>query len=66
MTDNMKKLLELASDNEELKAKLIAIAKENDISLTDADFELSEDALNAVSGGMILIGDDRKKGPALM
>lgn len=63
MTENIKKLLELASTNEELKAKLtdaskdefIAVAKENGIELTDADFEqsseLSEDELNAVAGG---------------
>ncbi len=64
MTENIKKLLELASTNEDLKTKLtnvskddfIAIAKENGIELTDADFEapqgeISDDELNAVAGG---------------
>ncbi len=64
MTDNMKKFLELISGNEELTAKLngaskeetIAIAKENGIELTDADFEaasgeIADDDLGAVSGG---------------
>lgn len=66
MTENMKKLLELTSENEELKDKLsnvsrkevIALAKEYGIELTDADFaaqtggeELSDDELDAVAGG---------------
>lgn len=59
MTENIKKLIELASANEALKARLIgasreaviAIAKEQGITLTEADFELPEEALNAVSGG---------------
>lgn len=65
MTDNMKKFLELISDSEELSAKLniatmeeaIAIAKEQGITLTDADFvlpsgEVSDDELDGVSGGI--------------
>lgn len=64
MTENMKKLLELASVNEEFKDKmnaaskeeLIALAKEHGLTLTEADFdaptgELSDDELDAVSGG---------------
>lgn len=65
MTENIKKLLQLASDNEELKNRLnkaskdeiISIAKENGVTLTDADFEqsseVSDDELNAVAGGDI-------------
>lgn len=65
MTENIKKLLELVSNNEELKNKLnnapreefIAIAKEQGITLTEADFEagngeLSEDELDTVTGGV--------------
>lgn len=64
MTENMKKLLEIASGNEELKDKLskaskeeiIAIAKENGITIAEADFEeakgeLNDDELAAISGG---------------
>lgn len=59
MTDNIKKLLELASADAELKAKLtnaskesiIATAKEAGIELTDADFELPDEELSTVSGG---------------
>ena len=64
MTENMKKFLELASANQELgmnissadKDKLIVIAKENGIELTEADFvapvgELSDDELETVAGG---------------
>lgn len=64
MTENMKKLLEAASTNEDLKNKLngsaketiIALAKAQDIELSDADFvpqkaELSEDELESVAGG---------------
>ena len=66
MTENMKKLVELVSQNTELVAKinsgdkdtLIAIAKELGIELTEADFaqqatELSDDELDAVAGGNI-------------
>lgn len=64
MTENFKKLLELATDNCELqdklskasKKELTQFASENGITLTDADFEalsgeLSEDELTAVAGG---------------
>ena len=64
MTENMKKLLELASTNPKLQEKLnnatketlIALAKEQGITLTDADFaapqgEISDDELDAVAGG---------------
>ena len=63
MTENFKKLLELISGNEELTARLnnaskeevIAFARELGITLSDADFEqsgeMSEDELNAVTGG---------------
>ena len=64
MTENFKKLLELASNDEALKTKinnaskdeLIALAKENGIALTDADFEagngeVSDDELDSVAGG---------------
>ena len=66
MTENMKKFLELVSQNTELvakidavdKATLIEIAKELGIDLTEADFaqqaiELSDDELDAVAGGNI-------------
>lgn len=66
MTENIKKLIELASADEALKNRLIgaskeaviAIAREAGITLTDADFELPEDALDSVSGGS---GEDEKK-----
>lgn len=63
MTEGIKKLLEIASRNEELKSRLnnaskeeiIALARENGIILTDADFaqsgEISDDELAAVAGG---------------
>lgn len=63
MTDNMKKFLELASTNDTLASKLnnaskddvIALAKEQGIELTEADFEaaaeVSDDELNTVAGG---------------
>lgn len=63
MTENIKKLLELATDKRELqdklnkanKEELIAIASENGISLTDADFaqssEINDDELGSVAGG---------------
>ena len=64
MSENLKKLLELASQNAELAAKidaadkaaLIAIAKEQGIVLTEDDFvqhtiELSDDELDVVAGG---------------
>ena len=64
MTENMKKFLELISSNEELVAKLnnaskdevIALAKEQGVTLTEADFEaqsaeISDDELDAVAGG---------------
>lgn len=64
MTENMKKLLELASSNEALRTRLnsasredvIAIAGEQGIALTDTDFEskesgLSDDELTVVAGG---------------
>lgn len=64
MTENMKKLLELASNNPEFQEKirnatrenLIALAKEAGIALTDADFEVSvgevsDNELDAVTGG---------------
>lgn len=63
MTENMKKLLELVSANEELtkklagatKEELIAAAKDLNIILVDADFdqinELDDDELDAVAGG---------------
>lgn len=63
MTENIKKLLELATDKRELQDRLnkanqeelIAIARENGIALTDADFaqssEISDDELGSVAGG---------------
>ena len=64
MTDNMKKLLELVSQNEELvkkvntasKEELMAMAIELGVELSEADFkqesaELSDDELDAVAGG---------------
>lgn len=64
MTDNIKKLLELATDNRELqdrlsranKEELTQIASENGITLTEADFEapkgeVHDDELEAVVGG---------------
>lgn len=64
MTENMKKLLELASNNPELQEKLsnstkeniIVLAKEVGVSLTEADFEalqgeIGDDELDAVAGG---------------
>lgn len=65
MTENMKKFLEKVSEDRALAEKvgaekdinaLIAMAKEIGIELTKADFEkpaeeLSDDELNAVSGG---------------
>lgn len=68
MTDNVRKLLELASADEALKAKLtnaskesiIATAKEAGITLTDADFELSDRDLDAVSGGKGSAEDEKK------
>ncbi len=75
MSDNVKKFLEMASKDENLKNKLmelekkeyakaiqeaIALAKEHGMELSEADFakdkassELSDDELNAVSGGTI-------------
>jgi len=63
MTDAMKKLLELVSQNEELQQKFqelnkdefIAAAKDLGIELTEADLsenaEISDDELDAVAGG---------------
>lgn len=63
MTENIKKLLEMLSTNEELQDKLskaskdeiISIAKDNGITLSDADFEqsgeFSDDELDSVAGG---------------
>lgn len=59
MTDNVRKLLEMASADEALKEKLtnaskeeiIAIAEEAGIVLEEADFEIGDDELRAVSGG---------------
>lgn len=64
MTENMKKLLELASKNPDLQDKLanatkeslIVLAKEAGVSLTEADFEspadeISDEELETVSGG---------------
>lgn len=63
MNENIRKFLELASSNEEFKNKLnsatkesiIALAREQGIELTDADFgptsEVSDDELNTVAGG---------------
>lgn len=63
MSENLKKLLELVSRNEDLAKKLssmdkeetIALAKELGIELTEADFEqkneLSDDELDTVAGG---------------
>ncbi len=79
MSESMKKFLEMASKDENLKQKIeacndmnpskaiqevIALAKEHDIELSEADFAkdeiasgLSEDELKAVAGG--IIGYDR-------
>ena len=65
MTENMKKFLETVSKNEEMSAKvsdmvkddLLALAKELNLELTEADLEkpavqeLDDDDLDAVSGG---------------
>ncbi len=63
MTESMKELLKLASSNSKLleslktadKDGLIALAKEQGIELTEADFvpnkEMSEEELEVVSGG---------------
>lgn len=64
MSENIKKLLELASSNRELadkvnsasKEELVAIAKEQGIDLTEADFEapkgtVGDDELDVVTGG---------------
>lgn len=64
MTENLKKFLETVSAQEELgkkasaasKEELMAMAKELGLELTEADFEqksaeLSDDELEAVSGG---------------
>lgn len=64
MNENIKKLLETLSSNEELRAELstlgkdelIKFAKEQGIELTDADFEsangeISDDELATVAGG---------------
>lgn len=63
MTDAMKKLLELVSQNEELQQKFqglnkdefIAAAKDLGIEITEADLEqnaeISDDELDAVAGG---------------
>ena len=68
MTDNAKKFLEAASQNEALKKELMAakdmdealkIAKANDFELKAEDFEaakmdeLSEDEMEAVAGGAV-------------
>lgn len=67
MTENIRRLLELTSANDELKARLtntskdevIAIAKENGILLTDEDLspngELSEGELEAITGGRMTV-----------
>lgn len=64
MNANLKKLVDLASEDKELSAKLqsadkeqvIALGKERGITLTEADFEspkgkVSDDELAAVAGG---------------
>ena len=64
MSENLKKFLELASQNADLAAKidvadkdtLIALAKQHGFTLTAADFaqpvtELSDDDLDTVAGG---------------
>ena len=64
MTENMKKFLEAVSQHEELLAKLngmgkeelLALAKELNVELTEADLvkpaeELSDDELDTVAGG---------------
>lgn len=64
MNDNLKKFLELASQNQELANKLenadqesvLQLAKEQGIALTEEDFNqsdtmISDDELNAVAGG---------------
>jgi predicted ribosomally synthesized peptide with nif11-like leader len=64
MTENMKKFLEAVSQREELLAKindmgkeeLLALAKELNVELTEADLvkpaqELSDDELDTVAGG---------------
>ena len=70
MTDNMRRFLENISSNEEDRKKvcslasneeIIAFAKEKDFTLTDEDFEkadgeLSNDELEAVSGGVEICG----------
>ena len=68
MTENMKKFLEMISQDDELAQKcstmcakeIISLAQEMGITLTAADFEnptveeLSDDELDAVAGGQIL------------
>lgn len=77
MTENLKKLLETVSANEELnkkasaasKEELLAMAKELGIELTEDDLkpeseELSDDELDAVAGGkscMCVLGGGGKK-----
>ena len=78
MTENMKKFLELVSQNTELASKInaadkdtfIAIAKELGIDLTEADFvqpvnALTDDELEEVAGGKAcycVVGGGGKKG----
>lgn len=64
MTENMKKLQDLLSGNEELAKKIndmntseiIAAAKQLGVALSEADFEkvseLADDLLDAVAGGL--------------
>ena len=66
MTENMKKLQDLLSENEELAKKIndmsreeiIAAAKQMGIALAEEDFaqaaELSDDDLDAVAGGVAI------------